>query len=316
MQLSNPMMSFPAQAPGERRRFNTFAALVLSFFSADLYRDVGRRWRGIGFWYLVLLIVITMTPVLVLMQLRFTQFVRNDAPAMLKTFPTITIQDGSASIDRPEPFLWRDPKSGKVLLYVDTKGTFDLPEGADALVKLSKHEVILPGQPKGFDLKGVPNRRIDRQTLSRWLPAAATWAIPAYGVFAFVVTVILRLIQVLIFAAIGLAISSGTEVNLGYAALMRLSAVALTPAFLVGLALAFTGLGSMYFLLLYLAMEIGYLVVGIKSNRLPIGGGPGGYAGYSQQSPYTPYPGVAPQAGPYAPPPAQYPPGPLPPAQW
>lgn len=124
----------PVAPTPERRRYSPVATLGLSFFSPELYRDVGRRWRGIGFWYLVLLLAVSWLPVAIKAHVGFAHFVRQDAPRTLADFPGITITDGVVSIDRPEPYLWRDPDSRDVLLYVDTSGAFDLPAGAHAKV--------------------------------------------------------------------------------------------------------------------------------------------------------------------------------------
>ena len=51
------------------RRFSGLHALVLSFFSPALYRDVALQWRGIGVLYLLLVATICAIPRLVMIQL-------------------------------------------------------------------------------------------------------------------------------------------------------------------------------------------------------------------------------------------------------
>ena len=52
----------PQPVPG-RRKYNAFVAVVFSFFSADLYRDVANRWgAGSGSFYLVLAMFLTLIP--------------------------------------------------------------------------------------------------------------------------------------------------------------------------------------------------------------------------------------------------------------
>lgn len=36
--------------------YNYWQAIVLSFFSSRLYVDVGKRWKGLGFRYLLLIV--------------------------------------------------------------------------------------------------------------------------------------------------------------------------------------------------------------------------------------------------------------------
>src|SRR5262245_39205726 len=49
--------------PREPKQFSHFVAWILApFLVGALYRDVGRNWRGIGFWYLVLVLTICWIP--------------------------------------------------------------------------------------------------------------------------------------------------------------------------------------------------------------------------------------------------------------
>ncbi|HZK81445.1 MAG TPA: DUF1189 family protein, partial [Humisphaera sp.] len=125
MQLPNPQVPWtpmqPPPPPRERRRYGAISALLLSFFSADFYRDVGRRWRGIGFWYLVWLMFITAIPIAVKAHIGFSKFARTDAQKMISTFPSLMITKGIVTSD-PDPYLWAEPSSGSVFLYVDTTG--------------------------------------------------------------------------------------------------------------------------------------------------------------------------------------------------
>jgi hypothetical protein len=40
------------------RRYSIFHPLVLAFYSKPLYQDVGRRWKGTGLGYLLLLLAV------------------------------------------------------------------------------------------------------------------------------------------------------------------------------------------------------------------------------------------------------------------
>src|SRR3954471_16998695 len=80
-----------AAAPKEPRRYSYFAAIVLSFFSKDLWVDVGRRWRGVGILYMLLVLVITWLAVLGKGWIGFSHFLRDDAPKMVEQLPAINI---------------------------------------------------------------------------------------------------------------------------------------------------------------------------------------------------------------------------------
>ena len=43
----------------EKPRYKLFQPLFLSFYSAALYRDVAKRWRGTGLAYLLMLLALS-----------------------------------------------------------------------------------------------------------------------------------------------------------------------------------------------------------------------------------------------------------------
>ena len=79
------------------RQYNAFSAIPLSFFSGGLYRDVARNWRGIGFWYLVLIMLLTTIVPVVKLHTGLGDFARNEFPKVAKDFPEFSIKNGEVS---------------------------------------------------------------------------------------------------------------------------------------------------------------------------------------------------------------------------
>lgn len=290
-----PPAGVPAPAPREGPRYSRLAALVLSFFSSNLYRDVAQRWRGFGFWYLVLLVSVSWLPFAIKAQVGFSKFVRQEAPRTLQGFPGITINQGVVSIDRPEPYLWRDPDSKEVIMYVDTSGAFDLPEGARAKVKLGRSQVTVEQsayETRTYDLSQVQSFSVDKTRLLGWMQTASYWI--GVGLFGFmaVLTLVWHLIQILIYAAIGLALCGMLGARLDYPALLRLAVIAITPAVLIDTALDFAGVHLPFSGWVWLALEMAYLALAIKANAAPTAPPPGFpiYAGPQTYAPPPVYP--------------------------
>jgi hypothetical protein len=300
-----PPPGFPP-APLERRKFGLLAALFLSFVSPELYRDVARRWRGIGFLYLVLLAIIVWVPTAFWAQHGYRKFVANEAPTLLKGFPTVSITDGIVTAD-PDPYLWRDPKSKQVIAYIDTSGAFDDPAGKNAGIKLSKSKLEYRQnayETRSTDLSQIKSFYIDKQKAAQFLDSIGGWVgicVGLVGIFA----VIWHLILILLYGVIGLLFCSMFNANLSYGALLRISAVALTPAVILGLVLGFARVQFPGEWLVYLALELFFLGVGVKANAAESGGPPGfpAYAYPQGQYPAQGYP------------PGQYPAQGYPPAQ-
>ncbi|HEY2584475.1 MAG TPA: DUF1189 domain-containing protein [Tepidisphaeraceae bacterium] len=272
MEPAYPAMP-PVQRLPERRKHSRLTALVLSFFSPDLYRDVARRWRGIGFLYLVLLLAVSWLPVAAKIQVSFTRFVQHDAARVLAGFPAITINNGVVSIDRPEPYVWRDADSGEVILYVDTTNAFDTPEAARAKVKLGRSQMIVKQsefETRSYDLSQFKSFYVNRARLLGWMQVASYWIGLGIFVFGLVFTLIWHVIQVLIYGAIGLLLAMMMNARgLDYPALVRLAAVAITPAILLSTAFDLTGAAVPYAGWLFFALEMGYLAFAVKANVEP-----------------------------------------------
>src|SRR5437762_1391096 len=114
------MTEFAAPEP---RRYSAFSALFLApLFSGELSRDIARRWRGIGFWFVVLQLLITWLVVLIVWQRGFNRFVQNDMPKISDQIPPVTIKDGVASSPVTQPYEIKDPESGKPFVVIDTTG--------------------------------------------------------------------------------------------------------------------------------------------------------------------------------------------------
>jgi hypothetical protein len=97
------------------RQYGPLRALVMAFFSADLYRDVGRNWSGIGLLYLTVLLAICWVPTAVRMHVGLHGFAVDRVPQLTADLPEITIRDGVMQANPPGRHLWRDdnPRPGR-----------------------------------------------------------------------------------------------------------------------------------------------------------------------------------------------------------
>ena len=101
--------------------YRYWEALYMSFYSRHLYVDVGKRWRGLGLLYLLLAIAILSIPFSVRMSINLNRSFNEQIIEPLLLLPTIYVQNGKASLDKPMPYLVKN-KKGQVVLIVDTTG--------------------------------------------------------------------------------------------------------------------------------------------------------------------------------------------------
>ena len=120
------------------KRYSIIHVPVLSFFSKDLYRDVCYNWKGSGFVYLLLLLSVCWIAPMVKLHVGLSDFVDNEAPKMVTQIPVITIVEGKASIDEPQPYYIQEPETGENLIVIDTTGTITSLEGTEVFALITE----------------------------------------------------------------------------------------------------------------------------------------------------------------------------------
>jgi hypothetical protein len=319
-----------------RRRFPFVAGYVL-FFLPALWRDAGRRWGGFGFLYLLLLFALTWAAVLAKNHGSFTDFVRNDVPTFAKEVPTVDIKDGVVTTDVPhEPYIIKNPDDGNAIVVIDTTGETTEPPEPEPSMLLTKDKLIVRNNNKveTHDLSQVKQFHLDSQDVQTFFDRLHALYWPAIFPAAVAWSMTWRLVQMLLYALIGMAIASSVRPPLSFGALMRLAALAITPVVLLDTVIWLTGLNvGCWWTMAAIAIEIVLLIFMIRANdegggvRPPVGGYPVMYPPMPQQPGMYPPPGMqpapygvppAPSPGSYpAPPPApapgSYPPPPRPP---
>lgn len=276
--LQSPLLE-SATAVGQERtlpkmkRYSFLHAFFMSFFSKSLYQDIGRHWRGTGLLYLFILLVIVWVPTMIRMQIGMSRFVAQEAPQFTNQIPRITITNGVVSTDVPTPYSIKDAQ-GNPMMIIDTTGAQrELEDDSTAALLLTRDKVIFRNQARGetrtYDLSGVQSFELDRARVEDWLQTAKLWLVPVLFPILLIFSFAARIIQVLIYAAIGLLFARMMNTNLEYKTSMRLAAVALTPVLLLNLALEFLPFNIPLWWLLGTLIGLGYLFFAVKSNSEP-----------------------------------------------
>ena len=250
------------------KKFSIIHVPVLSFFSKALYADVGLSWKGTGFAYLALLLAACWIPKIVKIHWAASDFINNEAPAVVEQVPEITITNGEVSIEEPQPYYIREPEHDSVLAIIDTTGTIQSLEDANTICLLTRTHLIWRQsnvETRTFDLSKVENFVVDGNRIMGWLHTARHVIVPIVYPFAFLGSYVYRIVQALIYAAIGLLFASLCKVALPYPTLLRLAVVAVTPCIIVGTVLGLAGVHLPYAGLIYLLIALGYLFFGVKA---------------------------------------------------
>lgn len=252
------------------KQYRIYQIPLLAFFSRGLYRDVAHNWKGTAFGYLLLLLALCWIPATVGLHWAVAEFVDQDAPKVVSQVPEVTIVDGEASIDAPEPYLIRDPDTGKVLMVIDTTGQITALADTEVMGLLTKNAVIFKKsayETRNFSLREVDSFVLTQEKIYGWLDLGKRFLAPLLYPFCVIGSFIYRILQALLYAAIGLLIARIVKTDLPYDGLLRLSVVAVTPAIIVATILTVAGIHPPMGGLWYFLATMAYLIFGIRAAK-------------------------------------------------
>ena len=251
------------------KKYSIIHIPVLSFFSKELYRDVGLYWKGVNFLYLLLLLAICWIPTMIEIHVGFTDFVNNEAPTVIEQLPEITITNGEVSISEPQPYYIKDPENGDVLAIIDTTETIESLEDSNALCLLTKTKIMWQKsevETQTFDLSQIEHFVLNSERVMGWLHIASKFFVIIMCLVVFLGSYLFRIVQALIYAAVGLLFALWCNVTLSYGTLLRLAVVAMTPCMLGKTIFGLSDIHLPYATLISLAITLAYLFFAVKAN--------------------------------------------------
>ncbi|MCC6580583.1 MAG: DUF1189 family protein [Phycisphaeraceae bacterium] len=252
--------------------FHFWHGPILSFFSAPFYDDVARRWRGIGFWYLTLLVGLAWLEPTLAGRRALREFLDGPGRQVIDQVPTMTITNGAVHCDAPQPYYITMPKEEQPFLAIDTTGEITSLDGRDDLkILVTKSAVIVrqsPREIRTYDLQQVKEPfTIDPVKLRSWSTWIPSLIFPIGFMLLWTFTLIYRLLLALLLGALGLFMASSMSKALTYAASIRLAVYAMTPAIVLGVLIDALGIGRMIGCMwwpLSLVISAGYLYFAVK----------------------------------------------------
>jgi hypothetical protein len=260
-----------------RRQFTIVHPLVLSFFSADLYRDAASSWRGASFAHLFILSLLSCIPFLFRFQAGIDEFVEADLPEIIDQVPDITVADGEARVDAAQPYFIEDPDSGETLFILDTTGEITSLEGTGAKGLLTRDRFLLEQgdlEPRTYYLAQMDAVELNREVLYDWTEMGRKWLVPFVSPFVLGFTYAVGTILILVYGGIGNLFCNATRITLPYPALVSLAAMALTPAWLIGIGLGILRIEVPFWWLVSFLISMSFLYLGVRANAPGPGGEP------------------------------------------
>jgi Protein of unknown function (DUF1189) len=251
------------------QKFSLFQIPLLSFYSKDLYRDAAFNWKGVGFGYLFLLVLGCLIPQALQSHYELSAYMKKEAPAIVSQVPDVIFVEGVASTQATQPYIIKNIKTGKPFFIIDTTGTItNLDQTDGAIGLLTKSEVIVKKsavETRTFSLKEIKHYTLNQMEASKWIDVLSQYTIMVLSPFMLIGNFIVKIILVLIYAVIGMMFAAMLKTKLPYAALLRLSIIAITPGMVVNALLQLTKTPIDQPQLLLFATALFYLFMGVQA---------------------------------------------------
>lgn len=251
------------------KKYSLMHPLVYSFFSRSLYRDVGSSWKGHCLLYLLCLLSLSVIPGVLRARLEIVADVSAAAPGYIRQLPTITIHKGALSIDRPEPYLIVEESTGRTKAVIDTTGKISSLEGSEAVVLVTKTSLVVKKdakETKTFDLTAFDGVSLDSKSAYDLLEIFEEFIpVVLYPVAVFF-SFLRYALEIFLLALIGVLLCRAAKTPLSAPALIRVSAISITPGTVLGALLVLSGLKVPYWPMISFASSLFYLFFGIRAN--------------------------------------------------
>jgi hypothetical protein len=253
------------------KRYRIFHIPVMSFYSKALYRDIAHNWKGTCYLYLLLLLALCWLPYMFIFQSGITIFSKQVAPEIVSQLPSISIRDGKASFDVKQPHIVYYPKTGSPIAVFDTTGKLDSPYKIAASIFFTATGIIFERAERNhrrheeFSFRDIDAFYITPQMITDWLDFMNRYLVFIIYPFALIGSYMFRIIQSLVYAAIGLLFASWLKTKIEYDALVRLSVVAVTPVLIATTVIEIAGVHIPFIWILAFLAAMGYLFFGVRS---------------------------------------------------
>ena len=237
----------------------------MAFYSDRLYADVGKRWKGFGFQYLIILMAICWAIVVLnwlqtLVRLDFSPEAFNYeriasqekeaigtkdevyqiVAKVITQVPEITIKQGKASVGVPMPYTIFFPETSIPLAVIDTSGKTKSLEDTSALVLLTKEKLFIRKDQVTAEIHALAEFEdmvVDGDTLREWAQAGRNsllWILPlVFFPIETLISLVWIVLLTTVYGMMAMVIARMLKIEqLQFLDFFRITAVASTPAVL------------------------------------------------------------------------------------
>lgn len=251
-------------------RYNIFQAIFMSFYSRDLYKDVGQNWGGKSFLYLFVLLALSWIGDTIYIQSALNRVYAKSSDQYVTQIPVITIKQGKVSTPEKKPYLIREPGVNKPFIIIDTSGKYnDITESdADILVTETKiYDKQDENQTRIHQIPSTFSAVINPVTINGYVKQGINFAWIFIYSFLLICSFVYRIFQCMIYAILGKLFSVISKSNVNYGSILQITMVAITPVIVLSTILGLFMFHFPHEYLTYFVISMLYMVYGIRANK-------------------------------------------------
>ena len=251
------------------RRYNVLQALVLSFYSRDLYRDVAKNWQGLAVLYVLLLLALSWMPCITNVYHEVKQMIALKSPVILKQIPSFTIKDGALSIDKPVPYIIKDPKTNLPMIIVDTSGRIKSLANNQATILITEHKFYLRknlDKVYEYDFSHWRDITLDKFYLNGILRQLGLGLVIGIYLLLVLLSFAYRMLQALLYGTIALLFAKLGSYKVDYSQCIWLAMIAITPAVILSTVLGMLNIGFFGINVIYFVVSVCYLIFAVTAQ--------------------------------------------------
>lgn len=259
----------PPPPPG---RTSLLQAPLQALLSNDFYREVGRTWRARAFIYLLLLVAASWVPALIQWYMVEKQIMSVQSQDFIRQMPTITIRGGEVTINADNPLFIYNAETGEPLAIIDTSGETQSLAGTSASVLLTRNKLFLRKndlEAQTYDLSSLQDVVLTPADARSAMDFFLSWGPILFYPVLVLVSFVYRVVQVLCFALLGLQFTMATRSRMSYQAVVSITIIAITPSIVISTILSVAGIPLPMDWVIYFALSMVYLVIGLKAATAP-----------------------------------------------
>lgn len=251
--------------------YNIFQALIMSFYSRRLYRDVAVNWGGKAFLYLLLLVALSWAVHTVVYQLALSKTFNVYGHEFFSQVPTLTIKDGKLSTPEKRPYMIKSPFTKEDVILIDTTGQTTSLSQTKATILVTQTEIISQTKPNEIRTDVLPahlNTVIVPDQVESYLSHYLGYAWIFIFIFSVICAYIFRILQTLVYGIFGKIFALIGRVPIRYMQAVQISMVAITPGVIIRTILDVFGIMFPFEGLLFFVLAMLYLIYGLAANKV------------------------------------------------